>query len=79
MFVLMIYGGIDDIGILERSAQRQQAVAVVSCARAAHIETLDLWDELARLSREESLYEPHRGLMLAVRKPACAAHPGWCR
>jgi hypothetical protein len=53
LLVLMIYGGIDDIGILERSFQRQQAVAVVSCARAAAIETLDLWDELARLSREE--------------------------
>jgi lysophospholipase L1-like esterase len=53
LLVLMIYGGIDDIGILERSHQRQQAVAVVSCARAANIETLDLWDELAHLSREE--------------------------
>jgi lysophospholipase L1-like esterase len=53
LLVLMIYGGIDDISILERSFQRQQAVAVAGCARAANIETLDLWEELARLSREE--------------------------
>jgi hypothetical protein len=49
----MIYGGIDDISILEHSFQRQQAVAVAGCARAANIETLDLWDELAGLAREE--------------------------
>jgi lysophospholipase L1-like esterase len=51
LLVLMIYGGIDDMSMLERSTQRQQAV--VSCARAANIETLDLWDELVRLMREE--------------------------
>jgi len=53
LLVLMIYGGIDDISILERSFERQQAVAVADCARAANIETLDLWDEVARLSREQ--------------------------
>jgi hypothetical protein len=33
LLVLMIYGGIDNINILELSFQRQQAVAVASCAR----------------------------------------------
>src|SRR5262249_35542857 len=35
LLALMIYGGIDDISILERSTQRQEAVAVASCARNA--------------------------------------------
>jgi urease accessory protein UreF len=56
LLVLMIYGGIDNINILERSTQRQEAVAVATCARNAGIETLDLWDELARLAREESAH-----------------------
>jgi hypothetical protein len=53
LLVLMIYGGIDDMSILERSTQKQHAAAVANCAGDANIETLDLWDELARLKREE--------------------------
>jgi hypothetical protein len=53
LLVLMIYTGSDDVGTMDRATWKQRPAAVATCARDADIETLDLWDELVRLMREE--------------------------
>src|SRR5207248_1572341 len=53
LMVFMIYPGNDNERALARAAKREYAAAVAACAHGADIETLDLWDELLRLMREE--------------------------
>jgi lysophospholipase L1-like esterase len=62
LLVFMIYPGNVDEKTLARAAKREIAVPVATCARDAGIETLDLWDELLRVMRED--FTRYRGLYL---------------
>jgi hypothetical protein len=60
LLVVMIYPGGDNLVAMERSTRRQHSLGVTACVRGAGIETVDLWDELTRLMREEPAL--HRSL-----------------
>jgi hypothetical protein len=45
---------------LQRSSTTEKSLGVTACARGAGIETVDLWDELTGLMREEPAL--HRSL-----------------
>jgi lysophospholipase L1-like esterase len=62
LLVFMIYPGNVDEKTLARAAKREYAVPVTACARDAGIETLDLWDELLRVMRDDPTR--YRGLYL---------------